>query len=103
MPSRDAADPHECEPFRYYLNERRADVDDTDFADRPIIKIIIRIRRNLRITPDWSPWVDEPWMAEAPIPATPPPIPQPPPNGVDPPRERTRLFFEKVNRGTLAR
>ena len=47
------------------LNERLADADDGDFADRSLGEIVAAICRDLGVTIDWSLWEDEPWALEA--------------------------------------
>jgi hypothetical protein len=47
------------------LNERLEDLDDCDFADRPLGEIVASICRDLGVTVDWTLWEDQPWAAEA--------------------------------------
>ena len=47
------------------LNERLADADDGDFADRSLGEIVAAICRDLGVTIDWSLWEDEAWAIEA--------------------------------------
>jgi hypothetical protein len=53
------------------LNERLADLDDTDFTHRPLIEVVASICQDLGVTFDPSQWQDE-WTA-----ADPDPPPQP--------------------------
>jgi hypothetical protein len=59
------------------LGERLQDIDDTDFADRPMGEIVAAICRDLGVEPDWSLWQDEPWAAEALAAEAPGPPPTP--------------------------
>jgi hypothetical protein len=47
------------------LHERLADIDDCDFADRPLGEIVAAICKGLGVTIDWALWEDQPWAAEA--------------------------------------
>jgi hypothetical protein len=55
------ADAHESD-----IDERLADLDDTDFTHRPLIEVVASICQDLGVTFDPSPWQDEPWAADKP-------------------------------------
>ncbi|HEY4029720.1 MAG TPA: hypothetical protein VGM25_05210 [Caulobacteraceae bacterium] len=65
------ADDSDIDDLLYDLNERLADLDDTDFTHRPLIEVVASICQDLGVTFDPSQWQDEPGMAADPDPAQP--------------------------------
>jgi hypothetical protein len=54
------ADESDIDDLLYDLNERLADLDDTDFTHRPLIEVVASICQDLGVTFDPSQWQDEP-------------------------------------------
>jgi hypothetical protein len=54
------ADDSDIDDLLYDLNERLADLDDTDFTHRPLIEVVASICQDLGVTFDPHQWQDEP-------------------------------------------
>ena len=76
---KDTADPNEVENLCFDSREHLADLDDTDFEDRPIADIVAGICRDLGLNPEAVRVAEEPGLAAAANPVIPNPPPDPTP------------------------
>ncbi|HEY4032301.1 MAG TPA: hypothetical protein VGM25_18285 [Caulobacteraceae bacterium] len=71
------ADESEVDDLLYDLNERLADLDDTDFTHRPLIEVVASICQDLGVSFDPHQWQDEERTAADPDPPPQPFVAQP--------------------------